>query len=272
MTSTGFFGALRSQGKFSLTEDPLNRSPGKRLVDSILANNAKEVEALLQHGVDPNVTLGLVMSRGGGATYHNSEDSITSSAPQEQTRIKTWGALDDYSATMDKIFLWKKCFGDSPTTLHVAVLNVYHQNQYRRSLERALHILELLLRYGGNVSHSSHNVFLRPDRVIETNPIDLATGIQRMAMMLTLEKAESAILRAADIMRSYVDESKVIEGERHKVPFELVSLVSLEKTLDFLYVSESRRAAQSETIVNVITSDASRVLVNKSQVNENGNI
>ena len=247
MANTGFFGAFRQQSDFSLTGDPLNRSPGKRLVDAILGNNTKEVEALLQHGVDPNVTLGLVISRG-----RNKEDTASTS----RTRMNSEN-LENYAATMDKIFLWKKFFGDAPTSIHLAVLNVYHQNQYRWPLERALNILELLLRYGGNVSYSSHNLFLRPDRVIETNPIDLATGIQRMAMMLMLEKAENAILRAADIMRGYIDESKV-EVKRHKIPFELVSLVSLEKTLDFLYVNG--------TTIKVITSDGSRVLVeNKAQ-------
>lgn len=243
-----FFGAFRQQqgtgGKFSLTEDPLNRSPGKRLVDAILANNAKEVEELLQHGVDPNMTVGLMLGHG-----RRGDGSLA-----RQTRISQEN-LNVYAATMDRIILFKKFFGDAPTPLHVAVLNVYRQNQYRRSVERALHILELLLRYGGNVSHSSHNVFLRPDRVIETNPIDLATGIQRMAMMLMLEKAETAIVRAADIMRNYIDESKV-EVKRHKVPFELVSLVSLEKTLDFLYVNEST--------IKVVTSDGSRVTMKNS--------
>ena len=253
--SRSLFGFLAVQGaRFPLNVDPIGRSPGKQLLDAILENNAKEVEALLQHGVDPNVTLGLLASR--------SVSPVDESSNGKDNRMKvTPEILDDYAANMDKIFLWKKFFGDAPTPVHVAVLNIYHQNQYRRALERALQILGLLLRYGGDVTYASHNIFMRPDRLIETSPIDLATGIQRMAMMTMLEKAEAAIVKAADIMRSHVDDKK-LEVKRHRIPFELVSLVSLQKTLDFLYISEGkRRASASNLNIRVITSDGSRILM-----------
>lgn len=247
--------------EFLSTEDPLYRSPGKLLLDAILENNPKEVEALLQHGVDPNFTLGLMIDRSVSSTQTNEhDDGRTRLSPESN---------NDYWANMDKVFLWKKFFGDTPTPVHVAVLNVYHQGQYRSALARALQILELLLKYGGDVSFGSHNIFLRPDRLIETNPLDLATGIQRMAMMSMLEKAETAILKAADIMRSYVNENKG-QGKKHRIPFELVSLVSLEETMDFLYVNQSRRkpSSSSSLAIKVITSDGSRMLIKDHQNGE----
>jgi hypothetical protein len=62
-------------------------------------------------------------------------------------------------------------------------------------------------------------------------------------------------------MRSHLDDKK-LEVTRHRIPFELVSLVSLQKTLDFLYISEGkRRASASNLNFRVITSDGSRILM-----------
>lgn len=46
-------------------------------------------------------------------------------------------------------------------------------------------------------------------------------------MMTMLEKAETAILRAADIMRTHVNDSKG-HTKKNLIPFELVTFVSLE--------------------------------------------
>lgn len=124
---------LRGPGKFSFLEDCRDRSAGRLLLDAILANNVEEVEALLQHGVNPNVTLGLAVSH---------TDASVSDGNGIQTKI-TPESIDDYAATMDEVFLWKKFFGDAPTCMHIAVLNVYRQNRYRRALEGAVQILEL---------------------------------------------------------------------------------------------------------------------------------
>lgn len=105
------------------------------------------------------------------------------------------------------------------------------------------------MKNGGDPSYTSHNLFLCPDRLIETSPIDLATGVQRMAMMTMLEKAETAILRAADIMRTHVNDSKG-HTKKNRIPFELVTFVSLERILDFLYVNGNRKRA-----IKVIASD-----------------
>ena len=109
--------------------------------------------------------------------------------------------------------------------------------------------------------------------MIETHSLDLAAGIQRMAMMLMLDKAEQAIVKATDTLRNYrVDESQVPTTEpirKHQIPFELVNLETLDKTLDFLYTNKDssrtpRRAPPSSFAnrsIQIITTDGSQMLL-----------
>lgn len=78
--------------------------------------------------------------------------------------------LEDRYSYMDQVFLWKRCLGESPTLIHVAVLNVYHRHvngtgiggfiMRRHEVDKALKILNLMMIFGGRATQTSSNVFL----------------------------------------------------------------------------------------------------------------
>lgn len=192
-------------------EEDLSSSPGQRLLEAIVNNRHPEVQTLLENGADPNTPLGI----------------INSECEKEE--------FSDKIASIDRAFLWKKLFGEAPTPLHLSVINVYHRSDRRRELKGALEILSLLLKHGGDISITSNNIFLRK-YPIETNPLDLALGVQRMTLWLHLEKPEAAMIQAVDLIREHYDSKKPIVRS-NKVPFELVSLPHLDVVKGILFVN-----------------------------------
>jgi hypothetical protein len=204
------------------------RSPGKRLFEAILRNRLLDVKIILENGADPNVSLAIVRSH-----------LVITREEQQDHKVPD----------LDNVFLWKKLFGESPTPVHIAVMNVYHCNHSHRDLEKALKILKLLLQHGGDVGHKSVNMFLQR-KMIATNPLELALGVQRMTLWMNIEKAETAMIKAVEIMRQHYDPSKPIVRSR-SVPFELVSLQLLDRVESLLFASHST----SSSDITFVSSD-----------------
>ena len=203
---------------------------GKRLFEAILRNKLKDVKTLLESGADPNISLAIIRSQ-------LALDQEAEAKAQEED-------LCDYKLReLDNVFLWKKLFGETPTLVHIAVMNVYHCNSSHRDCENALKILKLLLKHGGEVGHTSNNMFLRR-KMIATNPLDLALGVQRMTLWMNIEKAESAMIKAVDIMRQHHHNSsnnnKQGQPRSHSVPFELVSLQLLDRVETILFAPSQK--------------------------------
>jgi hypothetical protein len=255
--------------------------PGKRLLDAILQNRFKEVQALLEDGADPNVSLAIISSR----------------------FIFTDQESQNKALSIDKVFLWKKIFGEAPTPVHVAVILIYHYSTrhkllQRRDLDKALQILTLLLQHGGDVSMASNNIFLRKaPAVTQTNPLDLALGVQRMTLWMHLETPEAAMIQAVDIMRrehnhnhnhhhnnnnnnNNNDESSTISDRsssnhttntasssmttqrKNRIPFALVSLPLLDKLQAVLFSTHSFKDPShpdNNSDISFVTSDGSRI-------------
>jgi hypothetical protein len=239
------------------------------LLDAILQNRFKEVQALLEDGADPNVSLAIISSR----------------------FIFTDQESQNKALSIDKVFLWKKIFGEAPTPVHVAVILIYHYSTrhkllQRRDLDKALQILTLLLQHGGDVSMASNNIFLRKAPVVvQTNPLDLALGVQRMTLWMHLETPEAAMIQAVDIMRrednhhNNNDESSISDRSssnnttntasssmptqrKNRIPFELVSLPLLDKLQAVLFSTHNNKDPShpdNNSDITFVTSDGSRI-------------
>lgn len=229
-----FFGAFTTEKGRHLEDDPM-LTPGRRLLDAILANELNTVQLLLEHGVNPNDCIGIISSH------------FVFTEQQQQDKV----------LRLDKVFLWKKIFGEAPTPVHIAVVNVYHRAAHRRELKKALGILKLLLDHGGDVSQVSHNIFLRKfPVVIETNPLDLALGVQRMTLWMHLEHSEQALVHAVDIMRAKYDPTSMAVQRVHRIPFQLVSLPLLDRVQEILF--SKRLTADQDSDITFVSSDGSR--------------
>jgi hypothetical protein len=253
------------------------------LLDAILQNGLKEVQALLEDGADPNVSLAISTSP---FLFTDDQRSTRSS----QSKDNAWSSID-------KVFLWKKIFGEAPTPVHVAVILIYHYStrhhklssllQRSTDLDKALQILTLLLQHGGDVSMASNNIFLRKstNTVIQTNPLDLALGVQRMTLWMHLETPEAAMIQAVDIMRrednhhNNNDESSISDRSssnnttntasssmptqrKNRIPFELVSLPLLDKLQAVLFSTHNNKDPShpdNNSDITFVTSDGSRI-------------
>jgi hypothetical protein len=201
-------------------------STAKQLIQAIQKNNDKQVKYHLEHGADPNALLW-----------------INNNIP------------------IDMVFLWKRLFGESATSIHVAIINVYHRHGRRRELERALAILKLLLVFGGDVSTKTTNMFLCSfPKATEMNPMDLAKGLKRLTLCSTMMAGgtlEAAMDAAFGILKGHyrVAADKRQHRRRHhhhqgkpNIPFNMMSEEDIDKMINFLFSKKAPEGQHSEPI------------------------
>lgn len=196
-------------GRKSKSELPTSQN----LLEAILKNNHKEVRRQLEQGIDSNTSLSI------GPSSFISDD---------ETKFS-----ENRMLSLEKAFLWKKILGETPTMIHVGVLNVYHRHNHQKGdVEKALQILDLLVEYGGDVSQCSINIFLRKG-FVKSNPLDLAMGMQRMSIWMKMEKTEAAMAKAVAILKK--ERKSKPPFTTNKIPFELVSLPLVDTAKNFLF-------------------------------------
>ncbi|CAJ1959332.1 unnamed protein product [Cylindrotheca closterium] len=223
----------------------------QQLLDAILGNAISRVKNLLSRGVaDPNTCLGigpvnaasnndaetpLVETTSNNAIKNNGFKAFSPAQPTRNT-----SKMVEQMKSIDKVFKWTRVFGNSPTLIHIAVLNIYHRHTRSRDLERALGILELLLEHGGAVDYRSMNIYLR-SVAMASNPLDFAIGLQKKALYQKKENLAFAMTQAVGILRKPWKGGE--EGitynsqniETNKIPFELVTFGCIDSAKNYLY-------------------------------------
>lgn len=233
----------------------------QRLLDAILGNAISRVKNILSRGIaDPNTCLGI-----GPAVTAKSNDTETplaeTTSNNNAVTMNAFKALAPAQPTssaqktiakmksIDKVFTWTRVFGDSPTLVHIAVLNIYHRHKRSRELERALGILELLLEHGGAIDYRSMNIYLK-SVALASNPLDFAIGLQKKALYQKKENLAYAMTQAVGILRkpwrgggegmTY----NSLNIETNKIPFELVTFGCIDSAKNYLYQATEHQDIQ----------------------------
>jgi hypothetical protein len=122
--------------------------------------------------------------------------------------------------------------------------------------------------------------------VVQTNPLDLALGVQRMTLWMHLETPEAAMSQAVDIMRrednhhsnnhescsisdrsssnntTNTASSSMPTQRKNRIPFELVSLPLLDKLQAVLFSTHNNKDPShpdNNSDITFVTSDGSRI-------------
>ena len=235
-------------------EQHLEQQP-QQLLDAILGNAISRVKNILARGIaDPNTCLAIgpatVPSNDrtnnplGETNSTNTAATITSltpfkafaTSPQTENNRKQIEKMK----SIDKVFTWTRVFGNSPTFVHIAIMNIYKCHSRTRELERALGILELLLQHGGVVDHRSMNTHLKSSVPLASNPLDLAIGLQKKALYQKRESLAFAMTQAVGILRKpwHSGEDVTYNSsniETNNIPFELVTFGCIDSAKGYLY-------------------------------------
>ncbi len=180
-------------------------SSQRAFLSALVKNNLGEVRTQLSSGMDPNfaVHIGLMGGTGlDGDPPSVSESGVT--ADDEgigQQNLQ----LSMKALCLDHVFLFKRILGDSPSPLHLAILNVYFRTKHfssryllrqnRDEFDKAMAIFRLLLEFGANIRHTSFQAMASmhgetPGTSLNT-PLDLAERIHRLACLVDANKATS---------------------------------------------------------------------------------
>ncbi|KAL3936341.1 MAG: hypothetical protein SGBAC_008324 [Bacillariaceae sp.] len=231
----------------------------QRLLDAILGNATSRVKNILSRGVaDPNTYLGI----GPAVTAKSNDESplaeTTSGNAVTMNAFKAFAPVQPTNSaqktiakmkSIDKVFTWTRVFGDSPTLVHIAVLNIYHRHKRSRELERALGILELLLEHGGAIDYRSMNIYLKTV-ALASNPLDFAIGLQKKALYQRKENLAYAMTQAVGILRKPWKGGgegttyNSLNIETNKIPFELVTFGCIDSAKNYLYQATDHQDIQ----------------------------
>jgi hypothetical protein len=219
---------------------PDKKSTGKQLLDAILKNDLKGVHFHLDHGAtNPNVVLGLTTT-------------TTTSSPTDGSSSSIHHHHHNNNNMIDKVFLWKKLFGEAATLVYIAIVNIYHCSCHQRAFEAALSIFKLLLVHGADVSTKVPNLFVREfPHLTESTPMDLALGIQRMALcsMPSGGKPEAAMEAAVALMKDHYHPSSsntTTTNSKKMIPFNMVLVQGMDLMRELLFTEAMTTTAAED--------------------------
>ena len=225
------------------------------LLDAIIGNAVNRVKNILSRGLaDPNTCLGIgpsvptIVSNHDVAKplplgeTHANRSTVVSTAFKvfaiNRGKKNCPSTQTTKIQTLDKVFSWARVFGDAPTFVHLAILNIYHRHKRPRQLKQSLVILEMLLEHGGAVNNRSMNIHLGKN-ALASNPLDFALGVQRKALYQRKESLALAMTQAVGILRrpcqgqTNYDSSLAIET--NEIPFELFAFECLNSVNSYLF-------------------------------------
>mmetsp|Transcript_593 Transcript_593/g.1008 ORF Transcript_593/g.1008 Transcript_593/m.1008 type:complete len:295 (-) Transcript_593:2819-3703(-) len=223
----------------------------QQLLDAILGNAISRVKNILSRGAaDPNTCLGIgpVNTTSNDSEHPLGETTSNNAVTNTMNAFKAFSQAQQTSSTqkkiakmksVDKVFTWTRVFGNCPTLVHIAVLNIYHRHKRSRELERALGILELLLEHGGAVDYRSMNLFLKSVG-LASNPLDFAIGLQKKALYQKKKNLAYAMTQAVGILRKPWKGGggttyNSMNIETNNIPFELVTFGCIDSAKNYLY-------------------------------------